>query len=95
LGKERLGGGAHQKGADGGGARTKSNMDDGSPVLGAGEADAWGGGEVGEELELARGQEDKKGGRRGRVHVEAREEGERRPCIVIGSAGQSIVAPDR
>jgi hypothetical protein len=54
-----------------------------------------GGGEVGEELELARGQEGKKGGRRGRVRVEAREEGERGPCIVIGSAGRSVVAPDR
>jgi hypothetical protein len=41
LGKERLRGGAHRKGEDGGGARAKSDAEEGSPVVGAGEADTW------------------------------------------------------
>jgi hypothetical protein len=43
LGKEKLGGvgGAHRKRADGGGARMKSSTEEGSPVVGAGETDAW------------------------------------------------------
>jgi hypothetical protein len=41
LGKERLRGGTNRKGADGGGARMKSDAEEGFPVAGASEADTW------------------------------------------------------
>jgi hypothetical protein len=40
-GKKGSKGGAHKKGADGGGARTKSDVEKGSPVAGASVANVW------------------------------------------------------